>query len=59
MSITNTAAVLTISTASESVFDKVYPKNGEAVPNWKNFQISVASNLSGFKKKSFYLYQGH
>lgn len=52
MSISNTVAVLIISTASKrQLFDKVYPKNGDAVPNWKYFQISAASSPPGFKKK--------
>lgn len=27
------------------------PRNGDAVPNWKYFRISAASNPPGFKKK--------
>lgn len=43
----------------ESIIWQGLPKNGNAVPNWKHFQISAAEILLVLRKWSLHFYQGH
>lgn len=53
----NPVAVLFSNTApTEAIIWQGLPKNCDAVPNWKYFQISAASKPPGFKKKISLIY---
>lgn len=54
----NAVAVLFSNAApTEAIIWQGLPKNCDAVPNWKYFQISAASKPPGFRKKISFIYR--
>lgn len=57
MSTMNTVTAPFSNTAlTEAIISQGLPKNCDAVPHWKYFQISAAGKPPGFKKRIFLIY---